>query len=112
MPPVSPGLSTGWTPDQTSAPTSPLDTVVVADLMGHATLDTTRSYTRSSEADSTRHRPRLVVVDEAWLLMRQPEGARFLWRIRQHDWRPFLLLPTETGQRAWRFPPGSGVISG
>jgi type IV secretory pathway VirB4 component len=26
-------------------------------------------------------RPRLVVVDEAWLLMQQPEGARFLWRM-------------------------------
>lgn len=26
-------------------------------------------------------RPRLVAVDEAWLLMQQPEGARFLWRL-------------------------------
>jgi type IV secretory pathway VirB4 component len=26
-------------------------------------------------------RPRLVVVDEAWLLMQQPEGAKFLWRM-------------------------------
>jgi type IV secretory pathway VirB4 component len=26
-------------------------------------------------------RPRLVVVDEAWLLMKEPEGARFLYRL-------------------------------
>ena len=28
-----------------------VDIVVVADVVGHATLDTTRAYTRSSEAD-------------------------------------------------------------
>jgi type IV secretory pathway VirB4 component len=26
-------------------------------------------------------RPRLVVVDEGWLLMQQPEGARWLYRL-------------------------------
>jgi type IV secretory pathway VirB4 component len=31
--------------------------------------------------DTSRRRPRLVVVDEGWLLMRQPEGARFLYRM-------------------------------
>ncbi|GAB2841733.1 hypothetical protein GCM10027176_51960 [Actinoallomurus bryophytorum] len=31
--------------------------------------------------DAGRPRPRLVVVDEGWLLMRQAEGARFLYRM-------------------------------
>ncbi|WP_395108351.1 VirB4 family type IV secretion system protein [Actinomadura sp. SCN-SB] len=31
--------------------------------------------------DPADRRPRLVVVDEGWLLMRQPEGARFLYRM-------------------------------
>ncbi|MEO3810729.1 conjugal transfer protein TraC [Sphaerisporangium sp. B11E5] len=54
-------------------------------------------------------RPRLVVVDEAWLLMRDPEGAKFLLRMakaaRKH-WAGLSvvtqdaadLLSTETGQ--------------
>jgi type IV secretory pathway VirB4 component len=32
-------------------------------------------------SDPARRRRRLVVVDEAWLLMREPEGARFLFRL-------------------------------
>jgi hypothetical protein len=32
-------------------------------------------------SDPTLRRPRLVVVDEAWLLMRQPAGAAFLARL-------------------------------
>lgn len=32
-------------------------------------------------SDPAHRRRRLVVVDEAWLLMRQPEGARFLFRL-------------------------------
>ncbi|TDE22813.1 DUF87 domain-containing protein [Actinomadura sp. 6K520] len=32
-------------------------------------------------SDPHQRRPRLVVVDEGWLLMRQPEGARFLFRM-------------------------------
>jgi type IV secretory pathway VirB4 component len=31
--------------------------------------------------DPARRRPRLVIVDEGWLLMRQTEGARFLFRM-------------------------------
>ncbi|GAB3971391.1 hypothetical protein GCM10029978_046490 [Actinoallomurus acanthiterrae] len=31
--------------------------------------------------DANSRKPRLVVVDEGWLLMRQPEGARFLFRM-------------------------------
>ncbi|MEA3076326.1 MAG: hypothetical protein QOF60_1234 [Actinomycetota bacterium] len=32
-------------------------------------------------ADPTKRRRRLVLVDEAWLLMRDPAGARFLYRL-------------------------------
>jgi type IV secretory pathway VirB4 component len=32
-------------------------------------------------SDPANRRPRLVVVDEAWLLMRDPEGAKFLLRM-------------------------------
>ncbi|WP_410648023.1 VirB4 family type IV secretion system protein [Amycolatopsis sp. cmx-4-54] len=32
-------------------------------------------------SNPAHRRPRLVVVDEAWLLMQQPEGARFLFRM-------------------------------
>ena len=32
-------------------------------------------------SDPERRRPRLVVIDEGWLLMRQPEGARHLFRM-------------------------------
>jgi type IV secretory pathway VirB4 component len=31
--------------------------------------------------DPARRRPRLVIVDEGWLLMQQTEGARFLFRL-------------------------------
>ena len=41
-----------------------VDIVVVADVMGHATLDTTRSYTRSSEADRARAIDQALIADE------------------------------------------------
>ena len=41
-----------------------VDIVVVADLMGHATLDTTRAYTRSSEADRDRAIDTALIADE------------------------------------------------
>jgi integrase len=41
-----------------------VDIVIVADLMGHATLDTTRSYTRSSEADRARAIETALIADE------------------------------------------------
>ncbi|WP_020499160.1 VirB4 family type IV secretion system protein [Sciscionella marina] len=44
-------------------------------------------------------RPRLVVVDEAWLLMQQPEGARFLFRMakaaRKH-WAGLTVATQDT----------------
>jgi type IV secretory pathway VirB4 component len=45
-------------------------------------------------------RPRLVVVDEAWMLMRQPSAAEFLWRMaksfRKH-WAGFTLATQDVG---------------
>jgi len=45
-------------------------------------------------------RPRSVVVDEAWLLMQQPEGARFLYRMaksaRKH-WAGLTVATQDTG---------------
>lgn len=41
-----------------------VDIVIVADLMGHATLDTTRSYTRSSETDRARAIETVLITDE------------------------------------------------
>jgi integrase len=41
-----------------------VDIVIVADLMGHATPDTTRSYTRSSEADRARAIETALIADE------------------------------------------------
>lgn len=41
-----------------------VDIVIVADLMGHATLDTTRSYTRSSETDRARAIEAALITDE------------------------------------------------
>jgi type IV secretory pathway VirB4 component len=45
--------------------------------------------------DPAQRRRRLVVVDEGWLLMRQPEGARFLFRMakaaRKH-WAGLVVI--------------------
>ena len=45
-------------------------------------------------------RPRMVVVDEAWLLMRQPAGAEFLFRLaksaRKH-WAGLTVATQDTG---------------
>jgi site-specific recombinase XerD len=43
---------------------SGVDIVVVADLMGHATLGTARSYTGSSEADRARAFDQALIADE------------------------------------------------
>jgi site-specific recombinase XerD len=41
-----------------------VDIVIVVDLMGHATPDTTRSYTWSSEADRARAIETALIADE------------------------------------------------
>ncbi|MCG5215471.1 TraG/VirB4 family ATPase [Streptosporangium soli] len=50
-------------------------------------------------SDPGNRRPRLVVVDEAWLLMRDPEGAKFLLRMskasRKH-WAGLSVITQDT----------------
>jgi type IV secretory pathway VirB4 component len=50
-------------------------------------------------SNPAHRRPRLVVVDEAWLLMQQPEGARFLFRMakaaRKH-WAGLTVATQDT----------------
>lgn len=41
-------------------------------------------------------RPRLIVVDEAWLLMRQPSGAEFLWRLAKSGRKHWVGLTIAT----------------
>jgi type IV secretory pathway VirB4 component len=51
-------------------------------------------------AAAQRHRRQLVVVDEAWLLLRDPAGARFLWRLaktaRKH-WCGLTVVTQDVG---------------
>lgn len=51
-------------------------------------------------ADPTARKRRLVVIDEAWLLMRDPEGARFLYRAaksaRKH-WCGLTVVTQDAG---------------
>jgi type IV secretory pathway VirB4 component len=51
-------------------------------------------------ADPRHRRPRLVVVDEGWLLMREPEGARFLYTMaksaRKH-WAGLTVITQDAG---------------
>ncbi|MCK9921216.1 conjugal transfer protein TraC [Frankia sp. AgPm24] len=51
-------------------------------------------------ADPTRRRRRLVVVDEAWLLMAHPAGARFLVRLAKAArkwWAGLALITQDSG---------------
>src|SRR6266498_5282161 len=51
-------------------------------------------------ADRRRRRRRLVLADEAWRLMRDPAGARFLWRLaksaRKH-WCGLTVVTQDVG---------------
>ncbi len=50
--------------------------------------------------DPTRRRRRLVVVDEAWLLMRDPAGARFLFRMAKSARKHWCALAVVTQDAA------------
>ncbi|WP_280382726.1 PrgI family mobile element protein [Nocardia wallacei] len=47
-------------------------------------------------SDPATRRPRLVVVDEAWLVMRQPAGARFLFRLAKSARKYWVGLTVAT----------------
>ncbi|GAA1961969.1 VirB4 family type IV secretion system protein [Kitasatospora viridis] len=53
---------------------------VPEELKGAATMLTLDAAWRAV-TDARERRPRLVVIDEAWLLMREEQGARFLYRM-------------------------------
>ena len=63
--------------------------------------------------DPAQRRRRLVVVDEGWLLMRQPEGARFLFRMakaaRKH-WAG-LAVVTQDAEDVLGSELGRAVVS-
>jgi type IV secretory pathway VirB4 component len=63
--------------------------------------------------DPARRRRRLVVVDEGWLLMRQPEGAQFLFRMaksaRKH-WAG-LAVVTQDAEDVLGSQLGRAVVS-
>jgi hypothetical protein len=64
-------------------------------------------------SDPAARRRRLVVVDEAWLLMREPEGAKFLFRMakaaRKH-WAG-LAVVTQDAEDVLGSDLGRAVIS-
>ncbi|NKQ57317.1 DUF87 domain-containing protein [Amycolatopsis sp. K13G38] len=69
------------------------------ELKPAGTLLTLDAVWRRVSNPSTR-RPRLCVVDEAWLLMQQPSGAEFLWRMaksaRKH-WAGLTVATQDVG---------------
>jgi type IV secretory pathway VirB4 component len=64
-------------------------------------------------ADPYNRRPRLVVVDEGWLLMRQDEGARFLFKMaksaRKH-WAGLTVI-TQDAADVLGTPLGQAVVA-
>nr|MDQ2877072.1 ATP-binding protein [Actinomycetota bacterium] len=64
-------------------------------------------------ADPDRRRRRLVVVDEAWLLMRDPEGARFLFRMAKASRKHWagLAVVTQDAEDVLASDLGRAVIA-
>lgn len=64
-------------------------------------------------ADPGLRRPRLVVVDEAWLLMRQPAGADFLYRLAKSARKYFvgLTVATQDGADVLSTDLGQAIVA-
>ena len=64
-------------------------------------------------ADPARRRRRLVIVDEAWLLMRDPEGARFLYRAAKSARKHWcgLAVVTQDAADLLSSPLGMAVVA-
>ena len=64
-------------------------------------------------SDSANHRRRLVIVDEAWLLMSDPSGAEFLFRMaksaRKH-WAGLTVVTQDAGDLLGS-PLGQAVVA-
>ncbi|MDA8061886.1 MAG: conjugal transfer protein TraC, partial [Actinomycetota bacterium] len=64
-------------------------------------------------ADPARRRRRLVIVDEAWLLMRDPEGAKFLYRAAKSARKHWcgLAVVTQDATDLLGSPLGMAVVA-
>ncbi len=64
-------------------------------------------------ADPARRRRRLVIVDEAWLLMRDPEGAKFLYRAAKSARKHWcgLAVVTQDAADLLASPLGTAVVA-
>ena len=64
-------------------------------------------------ADRARRRRRLVIVDEAWLLMRDPEGAKFLYRAAKSARKHWcgLAVVTQDAADLLSSPLGMAVVA-
>ncbi|WP_216676352.1 TraG/VirB4 family ATPase, partial [Nocardia terpenica] len=64
-------------------------------------------------SDPVTRRPRLVVVDEAWLLMRQPAGARFLFRLAKsaRKYLAGLTVATQDGPDVLSTDLGRAIVA-
>ena len=64
-------------------------------------------------ADPARRRRRLVIVDEAWLLMRDPEGAKFLYRAAKSARKHWcgLAVVTQDAADLLGSPLGTAVVA-
>jgi len=64
-------------------------------------------------SDPRSRRRRLVVVDEAWLLMREPEGARFLFRMAKSSRKYWcgLTVVTQDAADLLGSPLGQAIVA-
>ncbi|WP_280268776.1 hypothetical protein, partial [Nocardia wallacei] len=64
-------------------------------------------------SDPGQRRPRAVVVDEAWLLMRQPAGAEFLYRLAKSARKHFtgLTVATQDGGDVLSTDLGKAIVA-
>ncbi|TQN32648.1 uncharacterized protein DUF87 [Haloactinospora alba] len=69
------------------------------ELKGVGTLLALDSIWRTV-ADTTPDHPRMVLVDEGWLLMQQPEGAKFLYRLAKAARKRWVGLTVATQDAA------------
>jgi type IV secretory pathway VirB4 component len=82
------------------------------ELMAAGTLLALDAIWRRVSDPATRRR-RLVVVDEAWLLMRDPEGARFLFRMAKSARKHWcgLTVVTQDAADLLGSPLGQAVVA-
>jgi len=82
------------------------------ELKAAGTLLTLQAIWQRVSEPATRRR-RLVVVDEAWLLMREPEGARFLFRMAKSARKHWcgLTVVTQDAADLLGSPLGQAIVA-